>query len=71
MTNNSALLFAKAPAFMRARAYSVLASSIFVGQLISPLITTPIRKALGYEALFFILMALTMLVCLWSIKKLR
>ena len=71
MTNNSALLFAKAPAFMRARAYSVLASSMFIGQLISPLITTPLRNALGYETLFLVLTVLIALVCAWSARGFR
>ena len=52
VTNNSAYLFQKAPQNVRARAYGGLASCIFLGQFISPIITTPMVLTFGLKAQF-------------------
>lgn len=61
-TNNSAYLFQKAPENVRARAYGGLASCIFFGQFISPIITTPMVLAFGLKIQFGIWVAVILLV---------
>lgn len=61
-TNNSAYLFQKAPENVRARAYGGLASCIFFGQFISPIITTPMVLTFGLKAEFGIWVAVIALV---------
>lgn len=64
-TNNSAYLFQKAPENVRARAYGGLASCIFFGQFISPVITTPMVLAFGLKIQFGIWVAVILCVSLF------
>lgn len=64
VTNNSAYLFQKAPQSVRARAYGGLASCVFLGQFISPIITTPMVSNFGLKAEFGIWVAIILLVSL-------
>lgn len=64
VTNNSAYLFAIAPANARARAYSILASCIFFGQFICPIVTTPMVNAFGLKTEFLIWTTILLLVSL-------
>lgn len=63
-TNNSAYLFQKAPENVRARAYGGLASFVFLGQFISPIITTPMVLAFGLKMQFAIWVAVIACVTL-------
>lgn len=47
LVNNSAHLFAICPENARARAYGILASCIFLGQFLSPIISQPIVRQIG------------------------
>ena len=67
-TNNSAYLFQKAPENVRARAYGGLASCIFFGQFISPVITTPMVLAFGLKIQFGIWVAVILCVSLFYAK---
>lgn len=62
VTNNSAYLFALAPANARARAYSGLASCIFFGQFICPIVTTPMVNAFGLKTEFLIWVVVLLLI---------
>lgn len=64
VTNNSAYLFQKAPQSVRARAYGGLASCVFLGQFISPIITTPMVSNFGLKAEFGIWVVIILLVSL-------
>lgn len=64
VTNNSAYLFQKAPQSVRARAYGGLASCVFLGQFISPIITTPMVSSFGLKAEFGIWVVIILLVSL-------
>lgn len=54
VTNNSAYLFKLTKPNSRARAYSSLASCIFFGQFICPIVTTPMVKVFGLKMEFLI-----------------
>lgn len=54
VTNNSAYLFKLTKPNSRARAYSGLASCIFFGQFICPIVTTPMIKVFGLKMEFLI-----------------
>lgn len=54
VTNNSAYLFKLTKSNSRARAYSGLASCIFFGQFICPIVTTPMVKVFGLKMEFLI-----------------
>lgn len=68
-TNNSNYLFSIAKPQVRARAYGGLASCLFFGQFISPIITTPIVLAIGLQAQFYLWAGMIMLVALVYLKN--
>lgn len=47
LVNNTAYLFSICPENARARAYGILASCIFLGQFLSPIISQPIVRQMG------------------------
>ena len=73
IVNNSAYLLGLAPSYAKARIYSILASCMFLGQFISPFITTPLTQSFGIKNEFLI-WALTLLLvglsyCFFKEKK--
>lgn len=62
-----ALTLALAPQHRRGLAGGILTSSVFVGQFISPLLSTPVIMTAGYDGLFlcvtFLLASMAIIVC--------
>lgn len=54
LVNNTAYLFSICPANARARAYGILASFIFLGQFLSPIISQPIVRQIGLIEAFLV-----------------
>lgn len=54
LVNNAAYLFSICPEYARARAYGILASCIFLGQFLSPLISQPIVRQIGLIPMFLV-----------------
>lgn len=54
LVNNTAYLFFICPANARARAYGILASFIFLGQFLSPIISQPIVRQIGLIEAFLV-----------------
>ncbi len=54
LVNNSAYLFSICPENARARAYGILASCIFLGQFLSPIISQPIVRQIGLIPMFLL-----------------
>lgn len=54
LVNNSAYLFSICPENARARAYGILASCIFLGQFLSPIISQPIVRQIGLIPMFLV-----------------
>lgn len=54
LVNNTAYLFSICPANARARAYGILASFIFLGQFLSPIISQPIVRQMGLIEAFLV-----------------
>ncbi len=70
-TNNSNYLFSIVKPQARARAYGGLASCLFFGQFISPIITTPIVLAIGFQAQFYLWAGVIVVVVLIYLKNAR
>ncbi|TKX30886.1 MFS transporter [Campylobacter aviculae] len=64
LVNNSAYLFSICPEEARARAYGILASCIFLGQFLSPIISQPIVRKLGLIDAFLIWAIVIFIVCI-------
>lgn len=64
LVNNTAYLFSICPENARARAYGILASCIFLGQFLSPIISQPIVRQLGLVDAFLIWAILNFVVCI-------
>ncbi len=64
LVNNTAYLFSICPENARARAYGILASCIFLGQFLSPIISQPIVRQLGLVDAFLIWAILNFIVCI-------
>lgn len=69
ITNNSAYLFEKTPPNLRARAYGTLASVMYIGQFLSPIITTPLLLMLGFVKQFFLWVAILLMVAFYYHRK--
>ncbi|MCW1360295.1 MFS transporter [Campylobacter sp. CCS1377] len=54
LVNNSAYLFSICPENARARAYGILASCMFLGQFLSPIISQPIVRQIGLINAFLV-----------------
>ncbi|MBK1991177.1 MFS transporter [Campylobacter sp. 2018MI35] len=54
LVNNTAYLFSICPSNARARAYGILASFIFLGQFLSPIISQPIVRQIGLIDAFLV-----------------
>lgn len=54
LVNNSAYLFKICPAHSRGKAYGILASCMFFGQFISPMVTQPIVRVIGLVEMFLV-----------------
>lgn len=55
LVNNSSLLFARCPAKARGKAYGFMASCLFFGQFVSPLLTQPLVSSIGLIEMFLLL----------------
>lgn len=73
IVNNSAYLLGLAPSYAKARIYSILASCMFLGQFISPFITTPLTQNFGIKNEFLIwsstLFIVAIFYCFFKVKK--
>lgn len=63
LVNNTAYLFSICPENARAKAYGILASFIFLGQFLSPIISQPIVRKLGLVDAFLIWAIVIFIVC--------
>ncbi|EAI4833307.1 MFS transporter, partial [Campylobacter jejuni] len=64
LVNNTAYLFSICPENARARAYGILASCIFLGQFLSPIISQPIVRQMGLVDAFLIWSIVIFIVCI-------
>lgn len=62
LVNNSAYLFAICPENSRARAYGILASCVFLGQFLSPIISQPIVRKIGLIDMFLVWAVVVLIV---------
>ena len=73
IVNNSAYLLGLAPSYAKARIYSILASCMFLGQFVSPFITTPLTQNFGIKNEFLIwsstLFIVAICYCFFKVKK--
>lgn len=69
ITNNNAYLFTKTTQEVRARAYGGLASAMFLGQFLSPILTTPLLLALGFAWQFALWTLLLLVVAFYYHKR--
>ena len=63
----SAVTIERASVAARGRAVGLITSSIFVGQLIIPLVTEPLRAALGMQGMFVALGSVLLAATLLSV----
>ncbi|MFB1645055.1 MFS transporter [Campylobacter molothri] len=64
LVNNTAYLFSICPEDARARAYGILASCIFLGQFLSPIISQPLVRQIGLVDAFLIWAIVIFTVCI-------
>ncbi|EJS9945118.1 MFS transporter, partial [Campylobacter coli] len=64
LVNNTAYLFSICPENARSRAYGILASCIFLGQFLSPIISQPIVRQMGLVDAFLIWSIVIFIVCI-------
>ena len=63
LVNNTAYLFAICPENARGKAYGILASCIFLGQFLSPIISQPIVRKMGLVDAFLIWAVVIFAIC--------